>query len=78
MVSYSNLNIYSNIVLLALLTKSHLVQNKLADYFKRKKSDDQKDEIAKDNTSELGMFGLFIVGFHIEFRNEIYETYSIN
>jgi len=39
----------------ALLTKSHLVQNKLADYFKRKKSDDQKDEIAKDNTSELEM-----------------------
>jgi len=37
----------------ALLTKSHLVQNKLADYFKRKKSDDQKDEIAKDNASEL-------------------------
>jgi len=37
----------------ALLTKSHLVQNKLADYFKRKKADDQKDEIAKDNASEL-------------------------
>jgi len=37
----------------ALLTKSHLVQNKLADYFKRKKSDDQKDEISKDNASEL-------------------------
>jgi len=37
----------------ALLTKSHLVQNKLADYFKRKKSDDQKEEIAKENASEL-------------------------
>lgn len=50
---------YSNIILSALLTKSHLVQNKLADYFKRKKSDDQKEEIPKDNTSELGMFILY-------------------
>ena len=48
--------IFINILWLALLTKSHLVQNKLADYFKRKKSDDQKDEIAKDNASELGTY----------------------
>ena len=53
--------IFINILWLALLTKSHLVQNKLADYFKRKKSDDQKDEIAKDNASELGTYANVIV-----------------
>ena len=53
--------IFINILWLALLTKSHLVQNKLADYFKRKKSDDQKDEIAKDNASELGTYTNVIV-----------------
>jgi len=55
----------------ALLTKSHTIQNKLADYFKRKKTDEQKEQKNTDDSADVEVKYLRLIQSIDEMNDEL-------